>query len=103
MSLFCSVLSGLMNSLLGLFCGFLIPQQNYPPFWLFMYWWDPLHYALEALITTQFKGDTTKITDQNGERTTAEDYINNVQFTKWTYGHLWYDGMVLGLYLAFSM
>ena len=90
---------GLANTVLGLFCGFLIAEQNFPTFWLFMYWIDPLHYMLEGLIMSQFHGDTTMVTLMNGVQVTAETYITQVRFTKWSYGHVGYDVLALGIFM----
>ncbi|RYH32061.1 hypothetical protein EON65_01215 [archaeon] len=97
------VLGGLFNTVLGLFCGILIPEQSYPPFWLFMYWLNPLHYCLEALFMTQFHGDTTEITGPDGSITTAQAFIEDVAFEKWSYEHLWYDILALCLFIGLSM
>eukprot|EP01040_Poterioochromonas_malhamensis_P003188 gene3188-3399_t len=93
------VLAGLFNTVSGLFCGFLIAEQNFPTFWLFMYWLNNLHYNLEGLIMSQFKGDTTPIKTLNGDITTAEEYMTGVQFSTWTYGHIGYDVLGLGVYI----
>lgn len=92
-----------MNEVLTLFCGFMIAEQSFPPFWLFMYWINPLHYALEGLITSQFHGDTTKVKMMDGSITTAEHYINHVQFTTWSYDHIGYDVLALGGFMFLSM
>lgn len=97
------VLGGLNNTVLGLFCGFLIAQQNFPTFWLFMYWINPLHYALEGLISSQFHGDDTKITTMNGVVVTAEAYIRDYQFTNWSYDHIGFDVLALGIFIGFAM
>ncbi len=97
------VLAGLFNTLSGLFCGFLIAEQNFPTFWLFMYWLNNLHYNLEGLIMSQFKDDTTPIKTLNGEVMTAEDYMTTEQFSTWSYGHIGYDVLGLGVYIAVAM
>lgn len=97
------MLAGLTNTVLGLFCGFLISEQNFPTFWLFMYWLDPLHYALEGLIMTQFHGDTTEITEMDGSVTIAEEYMTGTVFTTWRYQHAGFDVLALGLFMACSM
>ncbi len=48
---------------------------------------------------SQFKGDTTPIKTLNGDMTTAEDYMTEVQFSTWTYGHIGYDVLGLGVYI----
>ena len=94
---------GLFNSIFGLFCGFLIAEQNFPTFWLFMYWLNPLHYALEGLIMSQFHEDTTPIKTLNGDIMTAEDYVNNVQFSSWSYDNRGYDVLALCLFIFAGM
>ncbi len=94
------MLIGLFNTLNSLFCGFLIAEQNFPRFWLFMYWLNPLHYAIEGLIMSQFKDDTTSITTLTGDTTTAEDYITEVRFSTWSYDHIGYDAMALCLFIS---
>ncbi len=97
------MLVGLFNTVTGLFCGFLIAEQNFPKFWLFMYWLNPLHYALEGLIMSQFHGDNTEITTLNGEVMTAEDYMDGELFSTWSYNHMGYDVLALCIYIFISM
>jgi ABC-type multidrug transport system permease subunit len=97
------VLSGLTNTIMGLFCGFLIQEQNFPTFWLFMYWINPLHYTLEGLITSQFHGDDTEITLLNGDKSTAEGFIEDYQFTTWSYSHVGYDVLALCIFISIFM
>lgn len=68
-----------------------------------MYWLDPLHYALEGLIMSQFHDDTTPIRTMNGETMTAENYIQNVQFPSWNYDHIGYDVLALCFFISCSM
>jgi hypothetical protein len=96
-------LGGLTNTILGLFCGFLIAEQNFPTFWLFLYWLDPLHYLLEGLISSQFHDDTTKIKTMDGTQTTAESYIADVQFSRWSYSHVGYDVLALGIFITLAV
>lgn len=91
----CHVFTGLTNTVLGLFCGFLIAEQAFPDFWTFMYWLDPLHYALEGLFMTMFHDDTTKITSSDGTKMTAQYYITQDVFTTWKYDHVGIDVMAL--------
>lgn len=98
-----TVMVGLTNTVLGLFCGFLIGEQNFPTFWLFMYWLDPLHYALEGLITSQFHQDDTPITTMNGAIMTAEEYIAQVQFPSWSYDNIGYDVLALCIFIGIAV
>ena len=40
---------GLANTAFSLFCGFMIKYEDFPNFWSFMYWLDPLHYTIEGI------------------------------------------------------
>lgn len=94
-------MSGLSSTVMSLFCGFLIRYQNFPKFWIFMYWLSPLHYALEGLVVTQFHKDTTVISLADGELTTAEKYIQS-DFEEWSYDHVWYCVLAMCMFIAFN-
>ena len=68
-----------------------------------MYWINPLHYALEGLIMSQFHGDTTMIQIMDGSLVTAEQYITGYQFTTWSYSHVGYDVLALGIFMGLSI
>lgn len=68
-----------------------------------MYWLNPLHYALEGLISAMFRGDSTPIVMLNQESTTAESYIRDYQFTSWSYGHIGYDVLALGIFIIVTL
>lgn len=88
------VLGGVTNATLILFCGFLRTYEHIPPFWTFMYWLNPLHYALEGLIMSQFHQDHTLITLSNGYTTTAETFVKGV-YDSWKYEDVGYDVIAL--------
>jgi ABC-type multidrug transport system permease subunit len=91
---------GMTSTLISLFCGFMIKQENFATFWLFLYWLDPLHYALQGLTMTQFHGDTTTITNIDGTTTTAEAFIGNY-FASWEYSQLGNDIVALVMFIVF--
>jgi ABC-type multidrug transport system permease subunit len=80
------VAMGLITTLIEVFSGFYIKEQDYPTFWTFMYWLNPLHYCLEGLNMTQFHQDNTPVTRIDGTLTSAENYINEF-YSKWYYQH----------------
>jgi hypothetical protein len=97
------IISGMTSTFLTLFCGFMIPSQSIPTFWLFVYWINPLHYALEGLLTTQFSGDDTLISQltsggDSGD-VTAREYVSIV-FENWSFDHRWYDVGALLLFIV---
>ncbi|KAF9191189.1 hypothetical protein BGZ51_007640 [Haplosporangium sp. Z 767] len=51
-----ALLNPFIFSALNLFCGVMIPKAAMPKFWSsWMYWLDPYHYVIEALVTVQLK------------------------------------------------
>ena len=94
-----AVISGMMSTLLTLFCGFMIAPQDIPTFWLFLYWTNPLHYALEGLFMTQFHDDDTAITLISGFKTTAEEFVNSF-FSTWSYNHRYGDAVALLIFIV---
>jgi hypothetical protein len=65
-----------------------------------MHWIDPLHYALEGLMFTQFHKDHTMITTLGGGKVTAEKYLQTV-FSTWSYKHVYNDIIALILFIIF--
>lgn len=84
--------------MLSLFCGFMIPPEDIPSFWTFIYWLNPLHYALEGVYVTQFHNDNTIITLFNGRKTTAEDFVFSF-FSSWDYENRIIDFIVLLIFI----
>jgi len=39
------VIGGVLSTVLSLFAGFMIREENFPSFWVFLYWLNPLHYG----------------------------------------------------------
>lgn len=92
------VVGGMSSTCISLFAGYMIREEKFPKFWLFLYWLDPLHYTLEGLIMTQFNNDHTEITTTSGQTMTAETYINNF-FSTWSYEHRFGDFSALILFI----
>eukprot|EP00981_Chlorochromonas_danica_P012641 scaffold5237_cov170-Ochromonas_danica.AAC.17 len=91
------ILGGVASMIMAMFCGFLITQDSFPTFWLFVYWLNPFHYALEGLIMTQFHKDDTIITAMDGSKMTAEHFMTEELFKNWSYDQVGYDVLALGL------
>jgi ABC-type multidrug transport system ATPase subunit len=51
----------LLIAMSSVFAGILIRPQAIKSFWIWAYWFFPLHYVLEGLLTSQFEGDQTPI------------------------------------------
>lgn len=93
------VIAGMVSTILSLFCGFMIKASDMPSFWTFLYWLNPLHYALEGLIVTQFRGDDTMITTIQGTTMTAEQFVAAF-YPDWSYAHRWNDAIGLLLFIV---
>ena len=96
-----AVAMGMTSTMISLFCGFLTKPNDFASFWLFLYWLNPLHYALEGLNMTQFRGDTTQVSlyPQPGS-VSAEDFIHSY-FPAWSYNHVGNDVIALFLFIFF--
>mmetsp|Transcript_6808 Transcript_6808/g.11284 ORF Transcript_6808/g.11284 Transcript_6808/m.11284 type:complete len:1439 (+) Transcript_6808:110-4426(+) len=93
------VIAGLFTTIQTLFSGFMVPAAEIPPYWLFLYYVNPLHYCLEGIIVTLFRNDDTSITLYDGEVTTAERYISDF-FSEWKYENRYFDVLALLLFIA---
>ena len=99
-----NVIGGMISTLISLFAGFLIKPQDFPTFWTFMYWLNPLHYAIEGLTVTQFHRDHSTVeivagmTGNNGDTMTADSFVQDF-YTEWTFKHRFYDLMALLLFI----
>lgn len=90
----------MFSTLISLFAGFLIKPQDFPTFWTFMYWLNPLHYAIEGLTVTQFNRDATVITLTGSEDTmTANTFVQKF-FSEWRYSHRGWDVLALCLFIV---
>jgi len=94
-----TVASGITATLLSLFAGFMIKPDDFPDFWLFMYYLNPTHYALEGINFTQFHNDRTEVTLTTGQKTTAEEYIADF-YPDWSYDNRYYDVLALFIFIT---
>ncbi|KAJ1414024.1 hypothetical protein B484DRAFT_435063 [Ochromonadaceae sp. CCMP2298] len=93
----------MLSTSISLFAGFSITADNFPSFWIFMYWLDPLHYATEGLTVTQFYADATPITVSGmgaTYATTASAFVSE-QYPEWKYKHRGGDVLALVLFILF--
>jgi len=101
---FCSlshaVLGGMSSTFMSLFCGFMIKPSDFPDFWIFMYWLNPVHYVLEGLITTQFNRDHTLISITGStDIVTAQTFVGDF-YNDWHYSARGYDLLAFGLFIV---
>jgi len=55
------VVGSAITSLFTLFGGFLIPAHKIPDGWIFLHYINPLHYAFEGLVVTQYHGASSAV------------------------------------------
>ena len=89
----------MISTIISIFAGFMIRADDFPSFWTFVYWLDPLHYALEGLFVTQFNKDDTVITLFDGQETTAEEFVED-SFSGWDYSHRIGDAVALLIFIV---
>ncbi|CAN0394432.1 unnamed protein product, partial [Laminaria digitata] len=62
---------GLSILLCVLFCGYLIPADNVPPWWIWLFWINPLAWAFRAAVLNEFQSpeydDACLVELQEGE------------------------------------
>ena len=96
------VMGGMCITLFNLFCGFMIKPSDFPDFWIFMYWLNPLHYAIEGLVVTQFNRDATAVTiTGSGAVVTAQSFVTSF-YEDWHYSARGYDILALCLFILFN-
>ena len=97
-----TVLGGMCITLFNLFCGFMIKPSDFPAFWIFMYWLNPLHYAIEGLVVTQFHRDHTLISITGSDEVmTAQEFVDSF-YEDWKYSARGYDILALCLFILFN-
>jgi ABC-type multidrug transport system permease subunit len=95
----CAVVVGLIINAFSLFGGFMIKYSDFPDFWVFMYWLNPLHYVMEGLVVTQFYGDHSMVSVIGGSTVeTAQSFVSNF-YEDWHYSARGYDVMALCLFI----
>ena len=93
------MVGGIAMTLFSTFCGFTIKFENFPDFWVFMYYVNPMTYAFEGLVTTQFNRDHTLISvTGTTEVMTAQSYVQDF-YRDWRYSSRGYDIMALVLFI----
>jgi len=96
-----NVIGGMCSTMISLFAGFMIQVKNFPSFWVFMYWLDPLHYATEGLVVTQFHDDHSPVTLSGSGATTTASAFAAAMYPDWQYKHRGGDAVALVLFIIF--
>eukprot|EP00128_Syssomonas_multiformis_P009220 Colp12_sorted_trinity150504_noHs@29141 len=98
------VVSGMCTIMFNLFCGFMIKPSDFPDFWIFMYWINPLHYVIEGLVVTQFNRDHSLVSVTGSTVVqTAARFVEDF-YPDWHFSARGYDIMALCLFiLAFRV
>ena len=120
--------AGLLNQVLTLFSGTMVPGQNLSVYYKWLYYASPLKYLQEGLISTQFHGDHTLVCNPTGivvediksklyhqvctsdgsadykkitgQVTTAEEFVLGEFLTAYKYDNRWLDLLVLFAWVA---
>jgi len=105
-----SLVGSLMTSIFTLFAGFLIPPSLIPTGWKFLYYLNPMHYALEGIAMTQYHGTNSEVSvveiSADGEpyvvRSSAEVVVFNFFGGQFEWNNRFWDLGVLLLFIAAS-
>jgi len=104
----CALLGSALVNIWNLTCGFLIPKPDIPNFWIWLYWANPIRYALEALAIDQYYCGGTVATcpqiivasSMGTQTTTVSDYV--VATFGFNYDNRWMCfGVLLAIVLIF--
>jgi hypothetical protein len=95
-----SVAAGLFAMVNSNFCGFIIKPQDYPTFWIFLYWLSPLHYGFEGVVVTQFHKDHSIVEVFPGQPTSTAEQVIKSYYSEWSYEHRGYDVLALLIMIA---
>jgi len=80
----------------------MIKLKDYPDFWVFMYWLNPMHYALEGLVVTQYNRDSTLISITGTEQmVTANTYVADF-YSDWRFSSRGFDILAMCLFIVFN-
>lgn len=60
-----SKISGFLVGAVVIYVGYLIPKTSMHPWFVWIYWINPLSYGFQALLASEFHGKTIKCTNQN--------------------------------------
>jgi len=98
-----SLVASALTSVYVLFTGFLIQPHLIPDGWLFLYYVNPMHYALEGIVVTQYRGmdDPVTVFDESSGSTlttTVEQFALSYFGGKYEYSNRYLD---FGILLAF--
>jgi len=61
-----TLMAALFTNIMNLFAGVQVPPDKIPNYYTWLYWMSPQRWAQEAVIATQFYGDTSIICNPNG-------------------------------------
>lgn len=90
-----SIFGGLISTSFSLFAGFIIKYETLPSFWKFMYWLNPLHYAMEGILMTQYYHDNNVITITETNETISITNFLQLFFPSWSYADRFFDILAL--------
>jgi len=72
-----SILSGTVYFTMTLTCGFIIPAPNFPGWWIWLYYLNPVSWILYGQVTSQLGDVTSPFTNVDGSMTTVVGFLNS--------------------------
>ena len=89
------IFGGLISTSFSLFAGFIIKYETLPSFWRFMYWLNPLHYAMEGILMTQYYSNHNLILITETNQYIPISEFLKLFFPSWSYSNRLYDILAL--------
>lgn len=95
-----AVMSGILLVAFTLTMGFLITPGNIPPWWVWIYWMNPLRYMLQGLAANELGDGKEYFNDVNGDFVSGDDLLHNLG--GWSFSERWWYCYVAVLLFGFA-
>jgi len=95
-----SVIGGLLLVAFTLTMGFLISPDNIPPWWIWLYWINPLRYVLQGLAVNELGGGKEYFLELTGEMVSGDVLLDNIG--GWSFDQRWWYCYVVVLLFGFA-
>lgn len=83
-----SVIGTILLVAFTLTVGFLISPENIPPWWIWVYWINPLRYALQGLVVNELGDGTEYFNEATGEIVSSDDLLDFLG--GWSFSQQWW-------------
>jgi len=95
-----AVMGGLLLISCTLTMGFLIPPASIPPWWIWLYWINPLRYVLQGLAANELGGGKEYLDELTGEYVSGDILLDNLG--GWSFDTRWWYCYVVILLFGFG-